>query len=52
VDLVVTFTGVEIVHYHVGLSGSGMTDSVHITFHSVDVEWLDSKFNFTWQLPT
>ena len=50
-ELVVTFSGAEVVHYHLGMSGGGLTDSVHITFGSVDIFWADTNFHYTWALP-
>jgi type VI protein secretion system component Hcp len=47
-DFTITCSVARIVHYHLSASSGSPTDSVHLRFNSIDLEWNPNLVHFTW----
>lgn len=50
-SLVITLTGAQVVYYHLGASSGVPTDTVHITYATIDLDWALQNVHFTWNVP-
>ena len=47
----ITLTSAQVVSYHIGRTEhSRLTDTLHLTFITLDYDWLDNNVDFLWQL--
>jgi type VI protein secretion system component Hcp len=47
-DFTITCSVARIVHYHLSASSGSPTDTVHLRFNSIDLEWNPNLVHFTW----
>jgi type VI protein secretion system component Hcp len=47
----ITLTGAQVISYHIGgTEHVQLTDTLHLSFLSLDYDWLDNNVDFLWQL--